>query len=301
MGIYNRNFFDPTANRQAQQKPESMSIVVKIILVTVGVFLLQLLTLKQGATEDSLVFQWLAAERDLVLRYGQVWRLLTYAFCHSEANVGHIIFNMLALFFLGLIVARTLGEREFLCVYLVAAVFAGMLQVCSMQLFSTGDAAWTLGASGAVSTVFVLFALHYPRLKLHIFGLIPIEARILLALVVAYDGLGFLGLVPGVFTPQGSSVGHAAHLGGIIFGVLYFRWDMNITRWWDNFAGRARKIDLPRTTNLKVFNPGVQPEIDDSEKIDEILAKISRSGESSLTARERRILVNASEHMKSTR
>ena len=272
MGIYNRNFMGPNANQPAQRPIEPLSIVVKLILVTVGVFLLQILTQRQGSAEDSLAFEWLAAERDLVLKYGQVWRLLTYAFCHSETHFVHIVCNMVGLFFLGRMVARTLGEREFLWVYLTAAVFAGVVQVCSMAMIRSEGQDWTLGASGAVSALFVLFAMYYPRMKLYLFGLVPVEARVLLALVVAYDTLGFLGLVPSVFVPSGASVGHAAHLGGMIFGFLYFRWDMHLTRWWDGFAGRAKKIDLPRT-NLRVYNPGVQPEIDNSIRIDDILRK----------------------------
>lgn len=297
MGNYNRNFMDSPPMPPAKQP---MSIVVKLILATVGVFLLQLLTMQPGGTEDSLVFNWLGAERNLILKYGQVWRLLTYAFCHSETHLTHIVCNMVALFFLGRLVARTLGEREFLWMYLAAAFFAGIVQVCAMALSGGEGPQWTLGASGAVSAVFVWFAMHYPRLKLYIFGIVPVEARVLLMVAVAYDTIGFLGLVPSIFLPEGASVGHAAHLGGVIFGFLYFRWDMNLTRWWDDFAGRARKLDLPKT-NLRVYNPGIQPEIDDSDKIDDILAKISREGESSLTARERRILVNASDHMKNSR
>ena len=297
MAIYNRDF---TKGGTGPETRQPLSVVVKIILVTVAVYLLQLLTQRQGIAQDSRVFEWLAAERDLVLRHGQVWRLLTYAFCHSETHVIHIICNMVALFFLGRLVSRTLGEREFLWVYLAAAIFAGIVQICSMSLIRSDGQDWTLGASGAVSAVFVLFAMHFPRVKLYIFGLVPVEARVLLGLVAAYDGLGFLGLVPSVPVPSGASVGHAAHLGGMIFGFLYFRWEMHLSRWWDDFRGRARKIDLPRT-NLRVYNPGVQPEIDNSNRIDGILAKISREGESSLNDRERRILVQASEHMKNSR
>ena len=295
MGLYNRNYM----GQSPQQNSKGWSIVSKLVAVNVAVFLLQLLT-RRPLEPDSLVFQWFAAERDLVLSSGQFWRLLTYAFCHSEQTLVHIAFNMLALFFLGRVVAHTIGEREFLWMYLSAALFAGILQVCAMALSGNPGPDWALGASGAVSAVFVLFALHYPKLKLYLFGVIPVQAGILLGLVVAYDVLGFLNLMPSLLVPAGAKVGHAAHLGGLVFGFLYFRWDMRITRWWDIFARRIKKVELPKT-GLKVYNPIDQPEVDYSDRVDDILAKISREGEASLTDRERRVLTQASEHMKSIR
>ncbi|MDG2126861.1 MAG: rhomboid family intramembrane serine protease [Fuerstiella sp.] len=299
MSIYDRDVSPSMVSQPppgASRRP--LSIVAKIVLVTIGVFLLQLLTQRPQA--DSLAFDWLAIERDLVFSYGQVWRLLTYAFIHSETQLLHIGCNMLGLFFLGRIVSQTLGEREFLWVYLVSAVFSGIVQVSTMAIFRIPGQDWALGASGAVCAVFVLFVLHYPRMKLYCFGILPIEARWLLAVAVAWDGLGFLGLVPGLFVGEGAKIGHAAHLGGLAFGFLYFQWNMNLSRWWDQFGGRLSEIPKS-SSNLKVYNPGSQPEVDYSTRMDDILAKISNHGEASLTDRERRILTHASEQLKSTR
>lgn len=280
-----------------------MSIVAKIIVVTIGVYLLQTLTHRAGSP-DSLAFDWLALERDLLFQSGQVWRLVTYAFCHSEASLTHIACNMLALFFLGRIVAKTLGETEFLAVYLTSAVFAGIVQASSMAIWRSPGQDWTLGASGAVSAVFMLFALHYPKMKLYLFGLVPIQARWLLLGVVAWDAAGFLGFATNPFSASGAKIGHAAHLGGLIFGFLYFQWHMNLTGWTKNLvdksAGTVREVPLPQS-DLRVFNPGVQPEVDFTQQIDQILAKISDEGEASLTDRDRRLLKQASQHLKSTR
>ncbi|MCA9048959.1 MAG: rhomboid family intramembrane serine protease [Planctomycetaceae bacterium] len=273
-------------------------VVHRIVAVTVGVYLLQLLTLRNGG---SLVSDWLAIERDLVLRYGHVWRLVTYAFCHSEHTLTHITFNMIALYFLGRVVARTIGDREFLWFYLTGAAFSGIVQLCAMAVFPTDGVNWVLGASGAISAAFMVFAMYYPRMKLYFFGILPVEARWLLAFAVMVDSLGFLGLAPSVFVPSGANVGHAAHLGGLMFGFLYFRWNMNLTRWWDQFAGRMKSTPLQSRTNLRVFNPGTQPEADLSERVDDILARISVHGEAGLSERERRILNQASEQLRGSR
>lgn len=298
MGIRNDEFHAAPAGEESNAH-QRMSIVTKIIVVTVGVFLLQLMTGYTGSP-DSLAFEWLALERDHLFQSGQIWRLVTYAFCHSEVQLTHIACNMLALYFIGRIVAKTLGDREFLAVYLASAIFAGIVQASSMAIWRSPGQDWTLGASGAVSAVFMLFALHYPKMKLFLFGVVPIQARWLLLAVVAYDGLGFFGLAPNLFAPAGAKIGHAAHLGGLIFGFLYFQWHMNLTGWLDKFAGHVRDVPLPRS-DLRVFNPGVQPEVDYSQQIDQILEKISIDGEASLTDRERRVLKQASQHLKSQR
>ncbi|MEZ6128063.1 MAG: rhomboid family intramembrane serine protease [Planctomycetaceae bacterium] len=300
MGINNLNNFRPGfTDDDLSSGRRPLSVVTKLIVVTLVVYGLQLLTARPAA-QDSLVFDWFALESGLVFRAGQIWRLITYAFCHSETNIMHLVGNMLALYFLGRAVVQTIGRREFVAVYLAAAVFAGIVQVSTMAIWNSGGSTWTIGASGAVSAIFMLFVMHYPRLKLYLFGMVPVEARWLLTAAVVYDGLGFLGLVSSVFTGGGANIGHAAHLGGLIFAYLYFRWDMNLTGWWDSFAGRARPVSLPKT-NLRVYNPGIQPDVDYSDRIDDILARISREGEGSLTDRERRVLTQASEHLKSHR
>jgi membrane associated rhomboid family serine protease len=276
-----------------------MSVVVKLVLITTVVFGVQIL-MHRPNTQGSVVIDWMALEPGMVFGSGQIWRLLTYAFCHSETNLMHIACNMLALFFLGRAVVQTIGSREFVALYLVAAVFAGIVQTAAATLWNAGSPSSTIGASGAVCAVFMLFVMHYPRFKLHLLGIVPIEARWLLAAVFVYDALGFLGLVPNTLSGGGASVAHAAHLGGVVFGWLYFRWDMNLTGWWDRFAGRTRQMSLPRT-GLRVYNPETQPEVDYSQHIDRILAKISREGEASLSASERRLLTRASEHLKSHR
>ncbi len=298
MGMNDRDYSQQAGEPKTQMR--SVSIVVKLIAVTVGVYLLQILTSRPDG-QDSLAFNWLALERDLVFQSGHVWRFLTYAFCHSEAGLMHIACNMLALYFLGRVVAPILGQREFLWVYLTSAVFAGIIQACAMAIYRTPGQDWVLGASGAVCAVFMLFSLHYPKAKLYLLGIIPIEARWLLLFAITYDGLGFLGLVPAVFVGDGAKIGHAAHLGGLLFGFLYFQWNMNLTSWWDRVAGRTRQAVDNNTGGLKVYDPGAQPALDYSERVDVILAKISRDGEASLTDHERRTLAQASQHLNSTR
>ncbi|MEZ6060238.1 MAG: rhomboid family intramembrane serine protease [Planctomycetaceae bacterium] len=309
MGLDNRDYLrDESVYDDGYGQPEprtQMSMVVRIVVATVVVFVLQVFLTRNG---ESLVTNWLALTPDDLFR-GQIWRLLTYAFCHSRQDVLHILFNMYILWMLGREVSRLTGEKEFLFFYLASAIFAGIVSVCFYQLM--GLPATIIGASGAVMAVFLLFAMHYPRQKLFLFGVLGIEVRWLLAAFVAFDALPVV-----VTILQGSEAAirnaaeqarngkamtaNSAHLGGLLFGYLYFRWNMRLTRWWDNVSGRAAGMKRPKSS-LKVYNPVTQPEPDLSDRVDEILDKISREGEASLTSRERRILTQASEQLKKSK
>ena len=295
MGIENREYlrdeYDDTAG--SFRRPSSKPMTIILVVVTVAVFVLQLMTATgpKGAS-TSLVQKWLALNFEDVMTRGQIWRLLTYAFCHDQNNLLHIVFNMMVLYSIGGVLRQLLGDREFLWFYLVAAVFAGM---CSMVFYRLVNIpAQIIGASGATMGVFCLVALHYPRQKVLLMGIIPIEFRWLLAAFVAIDTLPMISQVTAALQNRqaASQVANSAHIGGLIFGFLYFRWNMRITRWWDQFAGRI--ATRRQRGKLRVFTEAPEPESNLSSQVDAILEKISREGEASLTARERKILAQAS-------
>lgn len=286
---------------QAQPSSQSSFFAVKLILIlTVGVFALQLLTLQPNG--ESVIFDWLALEHTRVFQGGQFWRLLTYSLLHSPQNIMHIVCNMLVLFFLGRIVCMKTGQGEFLALYAASAVLAGMMQSCAQAIMAPSIEGWTIGASGAVMCVFVMFTMWYPKVKLYLFGVIGVKAQWLLLGVLGYDFLGLIGITPLLFSSEGASIGHAAHLGGAVFGFLYIRSEMNLIGWWNNFAGRKLSA-MPKMnqSELRVYNPGSQPEINISGRMDQILEKITAEGEDSLTERERRFLNQASQHLANSR
>ena len=294
MGLESREYLrDDNESWRGQPAAVPMSIVTKIIIATVAVWVIQLLSI-QGDTQESIVLKWLALDSETLFQ-GQIWRLLTYAFLHAVDSPMHIAFNMLMLFFMGRQVAQLTGPKEFLWFYCVSAIFAGICSVCFYHLM--GAPFSCIGASGAVLAVFTLLVMHYPHQKIYIWGLIGIEARWLLAAFVAFDAFPVVEkIMTGNFQAGGTA--HSAHLGGMIFGWLYFRWQMRFTTWWDRFAKRTSSTMKVRKSGLKVYHPDTQPEADLRARVDTILAKISDQGEDSLTNRERRILKQASEQLK---
>lgn len=293
MGLENREYLREgyDDNVGSFRRPSSKPMTLMIVIVTVAAFVLQMMTSRPGGV-TSLVQEWLALDFNSVVFKGQIWRLLTYAFCHDQKNLFHIIFNMMVLYSIGGVLRELLGDREFLWFYLVAAVFAGICSLVFYQLVQIN--AQIIGASGATMAVFCLVALHYPRQKVLLMGVIPIEFRWLLAAFVAIDTVPMISQVAAYFKNEAaaSQIANSAHIGGLVFGFLYFRWHMRITRWWDQFAGRI--TSRRKRGKLRVFTETSEPESNLSVQVDGILEKISREGEASLTSRERKILAQAS-------
>jgi membrane associated rhomboid family serine protease len=142
----------------------------------------------------------------------QPYQLVTYMFNHG--GIQHLLFNMMALYFIGPWMEATLGPKRFLFLYLLAGLVAGVA-----HLFLTPAAA--VGASGAINGMMVAFALIHPRTKMMVFP-IPFEvpAIVLVGLYILYD------LYSGV-TSRATGIAHFAHLGGAAVGAfLAFYWGL---------------------------------------------------------------------------
>lgn len=218
------------------------------------------------------------------------WTVLTYAFVHG--GVLHLLFNGLALFLFGPTVERRLGGPAFLLYFLYcvagAAAFALVVaRVAPVPPF--------IGASGGVLGVLLAYSIIHPDQELMAFPIpVPIRARTLILLLVIYDLAGMLVLRHWI----GTGTAHEAHLGGLLFGWLFFRL---------NGMGRARVAEFgpprPRVEHhVKVGtrDSGEQPApravprppaADPTQaELDRVLDKISATGMNSLTPNERKFL-----------
>ena len=260
----------------------------------------------------SVVQEWLKLDTDKVIGSGQVWRLITNAFCHDRFSIWHIGFNMLLLFWFGQFVEATYGSKEFLCFYLGSAVVASLAFI-GLELF-TGERHGGIGASGAVMAVICVFAMWNPHHTIRVYFLFPIQIRYLLLFYVIYDLHPVLLALSG--TVMNTGIGHAAHLGGLLFGYLYYRNDWRLLPYWNGVAQLAGSVGTNariRKSNLRVYSENDDYEIDREpearnqhaertradlrfdEQLDDVLKKISESGQDSLTPREKRVLLQGSQ------
>jgi membrane associated rhomboid family serine protease len=242
----------------------------------------------------SIVQEWFELDTKKVVHSGQVWRLVTHAFCHERLGIFHILFNMLFLYWFGCTMEAMYGWREFLLFYLTAAVVAGLAFV-ALDLY-TGSAIPGIGASGAVMAVTMLYAMHFPRETICIFWVFNVEMRWLIIFYVIWDLHPVLLALAGdrFFT----GIAHSAHLGGLAFGFLYARYHWRLEGileriprlgWLGRQRARLRLLTFPRES--------VTPD-PDARRLDEILQKICESGRSTLTDEERDFLQKASERLR---
>lgn len=250
-----------------------------------------------GFLRVHFVEDWLALDTNDVVRHGQVWRLVTYGFCHDTSSLWHIAFNMLALYSFGALIESMLGGREYLLFYFIAIVVSGLAFV-GLDL-AIGRHGAAIGASGAVMAVVMLFTWHHPRVPLYVFGVLPVEARYLMAIFVAWDLYPVMQQLTG--SRVGSGIAHAAHLGGALFGFLYgrFHWRfsglLESALFWRSGAARRTASSRPRLRIVPETTPDPDPEPDE---VDVILKKILDAGRGSLTDEERDVLRRASDRLK---
>jgi hypothetical protein len=135
--------------------------------------------------------------------------------------------------------------------------------------------------------VTMLFTLHYPRHVILLFMILPMQMRWVMALILVWDLHPILRTLAGEQVQTG--IAHAAHLGGLAFGFLYYRFHWRLDRFAVRMPQIVRRATAPKP-RLRIA-PGTTPEPEPgTDRVDQILAKISRSGRDSLTAEEQAIL-----------
>jgi rhomboid family protein len=273
MGIYDRPYLRDDEER-ARSWGGGRSLVINLIILNVVLWV-------ADALVEGKISRWLALESDVFQKPWLCWQLVTYGFVHAP-SIGHILFNMFALWFFGTEIEGVYGRAEFLRIYLLAIVLAGAAWV--LMTMVNHQQAMLVGASGGIMAIVILYVLHFPRRIIYIWGLLPVPAWALGTVYVVVDMLGALN-------PGESNVANIAHLGGVVFGFVYFQTGMNLGRF---VPRRLSDLKLPGfRPRLRVHDPTHESH-NLNQQVDAILEKISREGESSLTKQERRTLEEAS-------
>lgn len=141
----------------------------------------------------------------------RLWTLLLAEFSHVDTL--HLLFNMIGLWSFGQAVERVIGPWRLLHLYVVGALIASVGFLAYALVTNADNPA--LGASGAVNAIAVVFACLYPKARLYVNFFIPVPAAIAVVLFLLLDVIGALN-------PAGSTIAHTAHLGGALYGGLYY-------------------------------------------------------------------------------
>lgn len=154
---------------------------------------------------------YLALNVHNVLVAGAWWQFLSYMYAH--ANLNHLLVNMIGLFLFGNALERRIGSTEFLVMYHVVGLLAG---VFSFFIYLAGGGAnvYLLGASGAIFGVLLAYATYFPDSRVLLFFVIPLKAT---HMVIGYTAIELLSQ----FAARNSNVAHLTHLAGFAFAFLY--------------------------------------------------------------------------------
>ena len=169
-----------------------------LILINLVVFVLSLIVIGViGEEKFSLLFTLQANS----FFSGSIWTPLTSMFLH--AGPGHLLANMVSLFFLGNLVEKIIGRKRFFWLYILSGIFAGIFYSVLAYYFGFGigerlfgsPLTFAVGASGAIFALLGVLAVLIPKVKVYlIMG--PLVAIVVEAILLnLYPDFVFMGVL----------------------------------------------------------------------------------------------------------
>jgi len=239
---------------------------VAFVLFYLGMTALQVIYPKLAVVLYKIFLNIALVPREVI--HGKVWQLFTYMFLHG--GMGHILFNMLALWMFGSELEEMWGESKFLRYYLICGIGAGVITT----IFTPNSILPTIGASGAIFGLLLAFGMLFPDRIVLVFFFFPMKAKVFVILFGLIEFLSSFSFIGGG-TP---GIAHLAHLGGMIVGYLYLKTEQKLDFIYSfSFNKHWQNHNLQRKEKARI-------------KLDELLGKISREGFHSLTPGEKKML-----------
>ena len=185
-----------------------------LLIANIGLFALNYILEPSGANAFLQNFVLVPAQ---VVQTFAVWQLVTYMFLH--AGIGHVLWNMLALWMFGAELERLWGTAKFLRFYFLCGIFAALTVVVSAYIFDSAYSR-TMGSSGAVLAILMAYALMFPDQTILFGFLIPMKSKYFVMIVGA---IVLLQSYSATIGGQKTGVAVVAHLGGLVAGYLMLR------------------------------------------------------------------------------
>lgn len=288
----------------------------KILAINLLVFfsmliLRVLLTFSGAGSAYKTVIDLLMMPADIPQFLLQPWTILTYMFLHE--GIFHILFNMLFLYWFGLLVNEYLGSRKLANLYILGGIAGGLFYLIIYNispLFSEVlSSSKMLGASAGVYAIVVGAATLTPNTTFHLLLLGPVKIKYIAIFYVVIAFANSIGSNAG---------GELAHLGGAALGFFYV-WQLRkgndwgrpvqaVGRFVENLFRNTPKVKVSYrkkthsapsdSTTSKISKPAPtssKPQmIATQDEIDQILDKIADKGYESLNKEEKRKLFDFS-------
>lgn len=235
------------------------------------------------------------------------WTLVTYFFTHFDFL--HILFNMLVMYWFGVIFEEFLGSRKLVALYILGGLAGGFFYLIlynTIPYLMENPGIGMVGASAGVYAIVLGAATIAPEYRMHLlfFGAVRIKYIAAVYVFLSVIGLGASNIG-----------GNIAHLGGILVGYFFVKqlgkgddWSLGVWKVLDaisNLFKPKSKIKVSyrkpegqkiRAKKAKQTAASGHNDLPDQSVIDAILDKISESGYEKLTSEEKNILFKASQN-----
>lgn len=289
----------------------SLYKLIAINLIVWAVFMVLRVVMTIGGIGDTYgsLISWFMMPASLPKLAIQPWGIFTYMFLHE--GIFHILFNMLFLYWFGLLIHQYLGSRKLANLYILGGLAGGLFYLLIYNLapyFSNSvDSSMMLGASAGVFAIVVGAATLSPNTTFFLILLGPVKIKYIAIFYVVLSFANSAGANAG---------GELAHLGGALMGFLYVTqlrkgndWGVPIQKvgiFFENLFGSNRprvKVSFRKTQNksgsFSSFNKSASSSKTTpvkggseatQEEIDRILDKIADKGYDALSKDEKRKL-----------
>lgn len=286
-----------------KEKYRRGNICLQLIYINVAVFVLVwlaevLLMLFNQSMGGWL--SWLELPASFTRFFVQPWSIVTYMFLH--AGFFHILFNMLWLYWFGMLFLQFFSAKHLRGLYIVGGICGGLLYMVAYNVFpyfrGMVDHSFLLGASASTLAIVAATAYREPNYRVGIFLIGTVRLKYLAWVVIGLDLL---------FITSENGGGHIAHLGGALAG-LWFAASLSkgtdITKLVNRLCDALASLFSPRPRKPKMkvhYNAERKKDYDynarkknQSDEIDRILDKLKKSGYESLSSDEKKTLFDAS-------
>lgn len=298
-----------TTIETALKRFASATMLMKIVVINIAVFLvLNIISIVMiFAGEESgrfIVEQWVAMPGNFGRLARHAWTPLSYMF--SQIEPLHLIFNMLWLYWFGIVFQLLSTPKRMIGLYLLGGLGGAALYLLAVNTipYFAGHGGLLIGSSASVIAIVTATAIMAPDYRMNLLFLGAVSLKWIAIVTIGIDLLSVTGSNAG---------GHIAHLGGAAVGAIFA---LGLKRGHDITAPLNSLIDS--IVNLFRRRPKVRParfrasgapsaprpkapsaaSAADQAELDKILDKIKKSGYSSLTADERARLFDVSRRIK---
>lgn len=298
-----------TTIETALKRFASATMLMKIVVINIAVFLvLNIISIVMiFAGEESgrfIVEQWVAMPGNFGRLARHAWTPLSYMF--SQIEPLHLIFNMLWLYWFGIVFQLLSTPKRMIGLYLLGGLGGAALYLLAVNTipYFAGHGGLLIGSSASVIAIVTATAIMAPDYRMNLLFLGAVSLKWIAIVTIGIDLLSVTGSNAG---------GHIAHLGGAAVGAIFA---LGLKRGHDITAPLNSLIDA--IVNLFRRRPKVRPtrfrasgapsaprpkapsaaSAADQAELDNILDKIKKSGYSSLTADERARLFDVSRRIK---